>query len=115
MEKINDSVFAKKVPDFLPVDVWLAGAGAAVRGDDKDFGLRLAMLHQLDPVPYETLLRTFPRLPYDQIHRRGAEEELVRGPVDPLPAEIPAVQRDFRAGDGIGHLYWLGLNSVRAV
>lgn len=55
---------------------------------------RTSLIHSL----HELLLRAFTRLPHHQIDSRGGKEQLVRGPVDPLPTEIPAVRPDLGAG-----------------
>lgn len=44
MKEIDYSVFAKQIPDFLPVNVGLAFFRAAVSCDDKYLRVRLAML-----------------------------------------------------------------------
>ena len=72
--KIHHRLSAEQVPDFLTVNVRLALLGAAMRGDDQDFGVRLSVLYQLDPLLYETLLLAFARLPHNEIDRRGGEE-----------------------------------------
>src|SRR6185369_3401005 len=105
MKEIDDCVSAKQVPDFLPVNIRLAFLGAIVSCDDEDFGVRLAVLHQLDPFLYESLRWTFAWFPDHQIDSRGTEEQLVCGPVDPLPTEIPAVESDLCVGCGIRHLH----------
>gem|GEM_PF-7006731 len=81
-------------------------------GDHQDFGLRLPVFDQLDPLLHEPLLRAFAGLPHHQIDGRGGEEQLVRGPIDPLPAEIPAVQPDLDASAGIRYLDGLDLDAV---
>ena len=45
MKEVNDRVFAKLVPKFLPIYVGLAFLGATVRGDDENLSVRLAVLH----------------------------------------------------------------------
>ena len=94
-EKVNDGFFAEDVPQFLTVNIGLALLRTAVRGDDDNLGARLAALDQLNPFLDEALLGTFARLPDDEIDGGCAEEQLVRGAVDALSAEIPAVEGDF--------------------
>ena len=94
-EKVNDGVLAEEVPQFLTVNIGLALLRSAVRGDDEDLGARLAALDELNPFLDEALLRTFARLPDDEIDGGRAEEQLVRGTVDALSAEVPAVEGDF--------------------
>ena len=94
-EKVNDSVFAEEVPQFLTVNIGLALLRSAVCSDDKNLGARLAALDQLNPFLDETLLGTFARIPDDEIDGWRAEEQLVRGTVDALSAEVPAVEDDF--------------------
>src|SRR5262245_30103035 len=97
MEEINHRVPSEEVPNLLPIHVRLALTRPAMSSDDQDFGVRLAVLHQLDPLFDEALLRSFAWLPHHQVNSRGAEEQLVRGPINPLAAEVPAVQRNLRA------------------
>src|SRR4051812_37011723 len=79
VKKIDNRLFSEHVPDFLPVDIRLTCAGAAVRGNDKYFRVRLAVFDQLDPLLHEALLRTFARLPNHQVDGWGAEEQLMCG------------------------------------
>jgi len=63
-------------------------------------------------INHEPLLRAFAGLPDHQIDGRGGEEQLVRGPIDPLPAEIPAVEPELGAGAGICYPDWFDLDAV---
>src|SRR2546421_4342694 len=111
MEEVDYSVFAKQIPNLLPINVRLACAGPSVRSHHEDFGVRLAMLHQLDPLFHEALLRTLAWLPHHQIDCRRAEEQLVRRPINSLAAEVPAVQGDLSAGRRILYFHRLDLDS----
>ena len=113
VEEVNHRVLAEEIPQLLAVNIGLALLRPAVRGDDQDFGRWLAALDELDPFPHEALLRPLARLPDHQIDRGRAEEQLVRGPVDALAAEVPAVEGDFGVAFGVGDFDWFDLDAVR--
>ena len=72
-KEIEHRLFAEEVPEFLAVNIGLALLGSAVRGDDQDFGVRLAVLDQFYPFLDEALLRPFARLPDHEIDGGRAE------------------------------------------
>jgi hypothetical protein len=90
----------------------LACFGAAVGGDDENLGFRRPLGDQANPLLHKPLLGPLAGLPHHQIDGWGAEEELVGGSIYPLPAEIPAVERDLLAGGLINNPQGLDFNAM---
>ena len=86
-EEVGDGFPAEEIPKFLTVNIGLALLRTAVRGDDQDLCVWLAVLDQFDPFLDEALLGTFARLPDHEIDGGRAEEQLVSGTVDALTAD----------------------------
>src|SRR3990170_3533604 len=93
-EEVGDGFPAEEIPKFLTVNIGLALLRTAVRGDDQDLCVWLAVLDQFDPFLDEALLGTFARLPDDEIDGGRAEEQLVRGAVDALKVPSKASSRN---------------------
>ena len=93
-----DCILAEQIQYFLSIDVRLACPWATMCCNDKNLGIRLTMLHQLDPIFDEALLRALARFPHHQIYGLRTEEKLMGGPIGPLPPKIPPVHGDLRAG-----------------
>ena len=101
MEEVEDGFLAEQIPQFLAVNVGLALLGAAVGGNDEDFGVWFAVFDKLDPFFDKTLLRAFARLPDDEVDGGGTEKKLVGGTINTLTTKIPAVEGDFCAADRV--------------
>lgn len=113
-EEIAQSLLAEKIPEFLAVDIGLAGAGTAVGSDDENFGIGFAVFDEPDPLLDEALLGTFARFPDDEVNGGGGEEKLVGWAIDALPAEIPAVEGQGGAASRVSGLNFANVDAVRS-